>query len=120
MFFFPALGGVPDKRAENGLFGPAVRAAHHVFHYGKVLKKPDVLECPDYPVAGNLIWLKFYQRFTVEHNVAGGRPVKTGQTIENRGLASAVRPYQGRNRSFVYFKTQILDRCDTGKTHRQA
>src|SRR5690606_16840963 len=91
-----------------------------VFHSGHVLEQANVLEGPDHPFTGDLVPWQRLNRLAIQENLASGRLIKAGQTVEYGGLAGPIGADPRDHLLVVNAQRYFVHGQQAAETHGQA
>ena len=96
-----------------------VHAGKHVFHHRHLAERADVLEGAGEPALRAFPARPIVDGFAVEKDVAVVLMPKTGDQVERRRLAGAVRADQSVHRLRLDMEGYAIDRRETSEAHSQ-
>jgi len=97
----------------------AVAADQQVLQHRGVLEQFDVLEGAGNTVARDDVRRHARDHLALEAHFARGRPVQRRNQVEDRGLAGAVRPDQGKHFVGPDVEGDVVYRHQAAEAHRQ-
>src|SRR5271156_223143 len=92
-------------------------AHQNIFAHAHVTEQSDILERPAEADAGHAVTGHVGQRLTLEQNVAFNIAVNATDTVEQRGLARAVRTDQPANLTMPDIERHAAEGDDAPKPH---
>ena len=100
-------------------------ADHHVFQYGHILKKTDVLKGPGQPPFRYQVGFEAIDAlgFSIfcgsDQDIPGARFVNPGNTVEKRRLARTVGADQGHDFTLTDIQVDLVQRPQAAEIHCQ-
>src|SRR5688572_2803578 len=97
-----------------------LRGDEHVLAHGKRPERLEPLEGSSDPRTRPVMWLRFGEVFVLEHHPTGVRRLKTGDDVEERRLARAVRTDQAGDMAGLHRDRHVLECLQPTEADRHA